>query len=546
MPLRDILSPARVALHIGRALLLLAQTLADVVRWPVGLLAAALGFPGARPSGVPRIAVYAAWLALLPFPRAAARAKERLEGWEGRPRVGDGHLFHDFGADAAAPARLAPGVPLLSIHVASNRPRRFEALVDRMEATAADVSSYEICVKVDDEDPEMQRFVRDLAARRRSAIKVVVAPRHGGYYEIWRTFSRLLEVTHPDAYFLWPISDEVHFTTPGWDERLRRYVGLFPDHLFRLRIHQKLRNYYDVYEICPLADFPITTKRWCDVSGSWADCHGTDSFQQGIVWHLGLCGVFRDVPLLDIETGGLEAGREISDAEAQRRALPVNFMWDRLLSHSMRENYLRRARRIQAAILARQRGLDRFAITDDDRRKQVELRDEANARVVARLPWRLPWLRVSLENLWRIANRPNYDGFYGRTRAERSALRAVQTGLAVLNAPSILGQLALYPVGVGLAALRAAGLEGRAPRWLTRRVPAAFRRRDRPELPAFLVHAARLALRRFPRAYLRAKAFYWRIPVAEVEPMGVPQTPRPAGIARDRPKTLDAAATGPL
>src|SRR5690242_2172381 len=120
---------------------------------------------------------------------------------------------------------------LLSIHLTSNRPENFRLFLDRLEETTTDPSSIEIVVKIDDDDTEMNQLLPVEAARRPFRIVYITGPRNAGFYDLWRCFDDLLDACDPNAYFVINLNDEMRFAKSGWDIALRRYVGLYPDHI---------------------------------------------------------------------------------------------------------------------------------------------------------------------------------------------------------------------------------------------------------------------------------------------------------------------------
>src|SRR5262245_22997381 len=245
---------------------------------------------------------------------------------------------------------------LVSFQLASKFPHALGGLLDNLEQLASDPSCFEVLVKVDSEDPHMQAVLAAEVPRRKCRLRPLVTPRRRGYEDLWQALNDLFQLTDPAAYFVCNINDEVRIRRAGWDDRLRRYVGLYPDHIFRLRTSRlKFRNYYDFWE-CGFApeNYAFFTKRWLDICGDWNPCFGPDSSQQYIAYYLGY-GSYpsikqynRDVPILDIGWDNEGVGRNLSRSDQQRRTA-VNFrLWNRQVSHPMQAELYRRERLLQA------------------------------------------------------------------------------------------------------------------------------------------------------------------------------------------------------
>ena len=194
--------------------------------------------------------------------------------------------------------------PLLSIHLASNRPIQFTEFVENIHASCSNKNAYEIVVKIDTEDTKMIQCVNDLVRKYGvTKVKPFISPRKDGPWSTWEAYNDMFHMTHPDCYFLWNPSDEVRIDTPNWDKVLEKYIGFFPDHVFRLKLSDnRLRNFYHLREVLGNPDnFPFMTKKWMDICGLWGDCHSPDLFHQAVSYYLGKKNIFRDIPIFYIQ-----------------------------------------------------------------------------------------------------------------------------------------------------------------------------------------------------------------------------------------------------
>jgi hypothetical protein len=319
---------------------------------------------------------------------------------------------------------------LVSIHLSSNRPAQLSEFARRLEASADEASDVEVVVHVDSEDGAMLELMPRLAARHRIALKWIARPSEG-FHGLWRAYDDLLRASDPSAYFLMCLNDEMFFATEKWDTKLRRYVGLFPDHIFRLRTSDKRhRNYYDYWEAGFASDrSAITTRRWVTLGGGWCPCDGPESFQQCVAYYFGWLHRFnanrpyRDLPIDDIQLAGPCANR-VPDGPRPREGLCGGVgAWFTLMSHAMQEEAARRAQVLHAHIAAEAEPGEpgRLGVRTNAFRKRVEIRDTATRRVVRAFPYGLSRLRIWATNQLRKSNYPYYGGGAGRVSAMRNA-----------------------------------------------------------------------------------------------------------------------------
>ncbi|HVA15192.1 MAG TPA: hypothetical protein VNF99_18230 [Stellaceae bacterium] len=311
----------------------------------------------------------------------------------------------------------AAGV-LLSIHFTSNRPDNFTRFLDRLEATTSDMSSVELVVKIDQDDLGMNRLLPQEAARRPFRIKHISTPLVGGFYNLWRCYDELLKASDPNAYFLLPLNDEMYFLTKGWDVVLRKYVGLFPDHIFRLRTSpHRYRTYYDFWEPGWSNDTSsFMTKRWVELGGGWCPCNGPDSFQQCVAFYFGwlyrfdLARPYREIPIQDVDFGGAGEGGGMSGDALRERHRGALQPWFILMSHRMQQEASRRAQTLHAHIWMEARGVQNLGIRDDRLRRRIEVVDWTSGVVLRSRSYKLSWVRISLTNVLRKINYGYYGG----------------------------------------------------------------------------------------------------------------------------------------
>ena len=274
---------------------------------------------------------------------------------------------------------------LISIHLPSNKPFHFRRLVENLVGTAADPTCFEIVVKIDIGDDAMKQVITGIRRDIQVNMQVVESPRFSSYFHTYIACNEVLRASDPEYYFCWHINDEVLMETPQWDKKLERYIDIFPDRLFRLKVNpQKMfRNFYDIREICLYADYPIVPRRWLDATENWAECHGGDTYQKGISIYLAKFGYHRNIPLLDIVVGGDEAGQNLSPEKTLARAQGTCPAWDHSLSSQMQERMARAARRVQLYINAHELQLSRFELREDAPRRLITLVQDEKAHASA-------------------------------------------------------------------------------------------------------------------------------------------------------------------
>ena len=131
-----------------------------------------------------------------------------------------------------------------------------------MEENIQEHDLIEIIVKIDDDDIAMNKLLEKLVLKSKINIKYISTPLLGSFADLWRSMNDMLLVCEKDTYFLWNMNDEMRIPIKGWDQKLKKYVGMFPDNLFRLRTSIfRNRNYTDEWECCFAPETSaITTK----------------------------------------------------------------------------------------------------------------------------------------------------------------------------------------------------------------------------------------------------------------------------------------------
>src|SRR5262249_55251697 len=81
-----------------------------------------------------------------------------------------------FSLPPSPSAALMSAIPLLSIHMTSNRPREFAEFLDRLERATLVPSSVEVVIKIDDMDEAMHRLLEKEARARPFRVRYISTP----------------------------------------------------------------------------------------------------------------------------------------------------------------------------------------------------------------------------------------------------------------------------------------------------------------------------------------------------------------------------------
>jgi hypothetical protein len=300
---------------------------------------------------------------------------------------------------------------VLSIHMTSNRPRELVQFLDRLEEKTDYPRAVEVVIKIDDSDREMNMLVAQEQARRPFRITYISTPLDGGFFGLWKWYDRLLELTDPSAYFVVSLNDEMYFVEKGWDTRLRKYVGLHPDGIYRLRISKhRERNTFDYWEACCAGELtPIITKKWLDLQGGWCPCNGPDSFQNSVGFYFGWLyrhdtfnRPYREHVVHDLEFGAQGSNLDLTDKSALlRRTRGAIAAWFKLMSYPMQQEAARRAQLLHAHIWKANLGSRDCEIEDDMRKKTMSVIESSSRKRVWSASYRLSRTRIEWTNFIR-------------------------------------------------------------------------------------------------------------------------------------------------
>lgn len=302
---------------------------------------------------------------------------------------------------------------LISFLVPTRNLEHLNAQFDHFEKSTTDLSAIEFLIKIDSDHQAADAFMQEQVKRRPFKIRYISAPRMAGIFSLWAGVEQLLALVDDSSYFIQILSDEPYYTTQGWDQILRRYIGFYPDHVFRLRLSDvKFNNYATHYECAFRCDsFPIYTRRWLELTEGAGDCWGSDAYHQCVAYQLSLGpgGYFnfhrerslcRDVPATDLKMGGLGFCVGVSEEMQRERHIRNLREWRRLSGYKMQERFSYLARRMYCYIWAIEHKIPAFQLVTDKKKKQILVVSEAGD-VVYSVSYQLQMPIIVMQNLMR-------------------------------------------------------------------------------------------------------------------------------------------------
>lgn len=324
----------------------------------------------------------------------------------------------------------------LSIFAATCRPHNIIGFLDNLATTADDLTSFEVLLKLDEGADELIALIENYQKTAKFSIKYLATPVLEGYYTLEVGYNELLKIAHPDTYFCWLLTDEIRFEKKGWDTTLKKYIGFYPDDIFRIKLSIfQLKNYNDFFECLPAPDnYAVTTRKWLEIAGGWGNFWGPDSWHQCVDFFLGLCknrdnpyGTWRSFPIYDIVVHGQEAGQGITDPKKeQERAIRIHNGWKKHSSHAAQENFYKLALRLNAHIIAKANNLDRYIIEENIQKKTISLLG-VDQKIYDNARYRLPRVSLKLTVGLKKLDRPiHFPGIYFLGRKIKASYRHIK------------------------------------------------------------------------------------------------------------------------
>lgn len=306
---------------------------------------------------------------------------------------------------------------LISIQLNGNCSIKIVEFFNSIESTADNPKDIEVLLHIDVGDRKMEELVEYEKKNRLFSLRILQTDLVKDYSSLWKPLNLLFQMTHPDAYFVTNLFDEIRFETKGWDTILKQYMGYYQDDIFRLRCSKyRFRNYTDFWE-CGFAPDSLAfyTRKWLQLSGDWNPCLGPDSFQQCVSFYLFKYGskfshtqYNRDIPIPNIKFSGEGAGIGLKGDKRYTRLAINTRAWFILMSHKIQQEANRRAMKLKASILT------------SDIKENVIIIERANDckflivnmsnEIVTCIPYRLSKIKIGIINFMRIPYMLYYSG----------------------------------------------------------------------------------------------------------------------------------------
>ena len=293
----------------------------------------------------------------------------------------------------------------LSIVIATCRKKNIVEFLDNLADTCNDPTSFEVLIKIDDGDSGLAHLLDDYKQTARFNIRYIATPKLDGYYSLGIAYNDLLKIADPHTYFAWLLTDEIRLETLAWDSILKKYIKFYPDDIFRLKLSVfQLKNYLDFYECLPCPDnYAVTTRKWLELTGGWGNFWGPDAWHQCIDFYLSLCknkfhefGIWRSIPIFEINVGGQEAGKGASRKQKEERTIRIWKGWKQHSTHKAQENFYRLAQHLNAHIYAQACHMPRYIIRDNQKTKLLSLVDQDSHTYHGIWSYHLPRFKIQL------------------------------------------------------------------------------------------------------------------------------------------------------
>lgn len=286
---------------------------------------------------------------------------------------------------------------LVSIHIYSTSVSHLAIFIDALKETVSNFSAIELVVAATDNRIKM--LLDNEIAKHYMTIKYFRTFPINNPGEMLAIYDNLLQLTDKEAYFLLPISDQSTFKTKHWDVKLQNYVGLFSDHIFRLRAgNRKLHSYRTPADCIFEQDINFTTQRWLNISGNWSPCYNATSFQQLMAFYLAKAkpnqqqSFQRDIPIFDIEF--------VEPAHDYPRHSTYKHAWLKpLASYSIQLEAHKRAMRLKSAILLGNSSLG--TILEQPKRKAITV--QIAGTTLLKLSYKINWFNFTVKKYKQIA-----------------------------------------------------------------------------------------------------------------------------------------------
>ena len=302
---------------------------------------------------------------------------------------------------------------LITIIFNSNNIEKSRLSVKQYIEKAKHSESIQICIKIDNDDPSFVKIFLKCFEDYKCNFIILASPKGRGYIDLWNWVNYLYKVSSKRSYFVINTSDEMYVNEDCWDIKLSKYKNFQKDNIFRLRTSvYKNRNYNNLWECGYAPDTTaIYTKKYLDIQGNFSPCFGPDNGQQFVAYYLSNLNYprhyqfTRDIAINEISFKGQGTNAEMKGISLRKRQVINYLLWDNMFKHNYQEDYLRRARKIQVAIILDNTDKSHeLKISEDKYNKKFEvfLKEESDQRIRLDLGYKINKLRYILQNRLKI------------------------------------------------------------------------------------------------------------------------------------------------
>lgn len=160
---------------------------------------------------------------------------------------------------------------MISILLGCRGSRHIADLLRSLSNNASSRDSYEVCIKLDDDDPELVSIQNILASfGEQMTIKSIVSPRGSGYSDLHKSYMDLLFIAEPLAKVYWVLSDDVLILGASWDKYIHYYADNNKmDDLFVI-IPSTMIDYSNISSekaLDLMDNYPIWSRKWVQKVG---------------------------------------------------------------------------------------------------------------------------------------------------------------------------------------------------------------------------------------------------------------------------------------
>ena len=324
---------------------------------------------------------------------------------------------------------------LISIILASNRPKTLSAFLRNLQQTCRDVNNFEVLIHVDAGNDELNNIVKILGETKKMNVRFFNLDVPHSYFSLNISYDHILKHVSENSQFVCILADTFRFLSPYWDHFVLSHSDLFQDNVYALRIsnHRYVthRDLNSAWHHCE--NWGMYSTKWIELAGGWGEFWCPDAWQEFINYFLkhyadpDSTRHFRSVPLAHVTMMKVAAEPDEYVTQGNLQAHRFNFTkWyrgemflrDRMLSKRAMRNFLVIAARMSLHIRAYEIGLKTFDIKDNPSKQELVLSDletfetksVASYKLARKIVWREQFIvarrQPALTVVWLLRHLP--------------------------------------------------------------------------------------------------------------------------------------------